>query len=416
MKNANRLTSVLVGCVVLLGGTCLCAQDWPQWRGPNRSATATGFKAPKTWPKELTKKWRVTVGSGVATPALVGDRLYVATREDGNEIIRCLKASNGEEVWQDKYSAAAPTRPGSGFNNEFVGPRASPAVGEGKVVTLGVRGTLSCYDAAKGKRLWRHNEIKGWPRFFTSSSPIIVDKLCVAQLGSPDDGAVVAYELAGGKEKWKWTGDGPAYASLALLTVGDTKAIIAETNTKIVALSVDGGKLLWETAYRVGGRRGYNASTPLVDGQTVIYAGSGRGTKAVRLEKKGDKLVSKELWSNTNGVMFNTPVLTNGLLFGLSENDRLFCINAKDGKTAWTASLGGGGGRRGGGYGSIVAAGSVLLALTPTGQLTVFEANAKEFKKLASYTVGTQTYAYPVVSGNRILVKDQNALTLWTVE
>ena len=51
--------------------------DWPQWRGPNRDGKATGFKAPATWPKELKQEWKIPVGNGVATPALVGDRLYV---------------------------------------------------------------------------------------------------------------------------------------------------------------------------------------------------------------------------------------------------------------------------------------------------------------------------------------------------
>ncbi len=69
-------------------------------------ARATGFKAPKTWPKELKKKWTVPVGEGVATPALVGERLYVFTRQDGQEIIRCLRAADGEEVWKDSYKVA----------------------------------------------------------------------------------------------------------------------------------------------------------------------------------------------------------------------------------------------------------------------------------------------------------------------
>ena len=43
--------------------------EWPQWRGANRDAKAPDFKAPKTWPKELTQKWKVMVGEGVATPA-----------------------------------------------------------------------------------------------------------------------------------------------------------------------------------------------------------------------------------------------------------------------------------------------------------------------------------------------------------
>src|SRR5438132_3061299 len=103
MKNAQWTMAVLAGCGMLLSATHLQAQDWPQWRGPNRDAKATGFKAPKDWPKELKKKWKVAVGDSVATPALVGDKLYVFSRQDGNEVIRCLKASDGEEVWQDKY-------------------------------------------------------------------------------------------------------------------------------------------------------------------------------------------------------------------------------------------------------------------------------------------------------------------------
>lgn len=71
----------------------------------------------------------------------------------------------------------------------------------------------------------------------------------------------------------------------------------------------------------------------------------------------------------------------------------------------------------GAGYGSIVDAGNVLMALTPAGQLVVFEPGDKEFKQLASYKVAAgQTHAYPVASGNRIFIKDRDSLTLWTVD
>ncbi len=76
MKNANRAARVLVGCVVLLGATCIQAEDWPQWRGPNRDNKVAGFTEPTTWPKELTKKWSTKVGIGDAGPLLVGDKVY----------------------------------------------------------------------------------------------------------------------------------------------------------------------------------------------------------------------------------------------------------------------------------------------------------------------------------------------------
>ena len=71
----------------------------------------------------------------------------------------------------------------------------------------------------------------------------------------------------------------------------------------------------------------------------------------------------------------------------------------------------------GGGFGSIVAAGNVLFALTPSAQLLVFEAGGREFKQLAKYAVSTgSTHAYPVISGNRIFIKDKDSVTLWSVE
>jgi len=298
------------------------------------------------------------------------------------------------------------------------------------VVTLGLRGTLSCYDASEGKLLWRKNDYEGsWPRFFTSASPVLAGGLCVAQLGGGDNGGVIAYDLGTGEEKWRWQGGGPAYASPTLLTVGGQHYVIAETENKIVALALADGTLAWEAPFAVEGR-GYNASTPIVEGQTIYYAGSNRGATAVKLEKEGDGLKATELWKNTdNSVQFNTPVVKDGLLYGLAANNQFFCIKTTDGSTAWTAPLDaeqndaeseqGGGRRRGGGrggYGSIVDAGAVMLALTPSSELIVFKPSATEFEELARIKVAeSSTYAYPVLSGNRVFIKDQDHVALYTV-
>ena len=409
MKDTNRTMVVLTACVVVMIASCALAQDWPQWRGTNRDAKAAGFTVPKTWPKELTQKWKVTVGQGDATPALVGDKLYVFARQGGDEITLCLNAATGKEVWQDKYAAQAIT----GAPSSHPGPRSSPTVADGKVVTLGVGGILSCLDAATGKMLWRKDDFPGaWPKFFTAMSPIVVDGLCIAHLGKQGEGAIVAYDLAAGNQKWKWTGDGPAYASPVLMTVEGAKMIVAQTEKNIVAIAVADGKLLWEAPFAPQGMA-YNAATPIVDGQTIIYTGQGRGTKAVKIEKQGDGFVAKELWNNPeNAVQFNSPILKNGLLFGLSQRGNFFCINAQTGQTVWTDPTGGRGG-----FGSIVDAGSVVLALTSKSPLVAFEPNDKEYKELASFKVAeNQTYAYPVVAGSRIFVKDQDSITLWTVE
>src|SRR2546428_9672264 len=114
MKNANRTTVLFLSCIVSTVASCALAQDWPQWRGPNRDAKAA-FAPPKIWPKELTQKWKVTVGEGVATPALVGDKLYVFCRQDGNEIIRCLNPADGKELWPDNNETPGASGPAQGL-------------------------------------------------------------------------------------------------------------------------------------------------------------------------------------------------------------------------------------------------------------------------------------------------------------
>jgi outer membrane protein assembly factor BamB len=398
------LIVVCSGCIPLPA----MAADWPQWRGPNRDAKASGFQAPKSWPKELVQKWKITVGEGVATPALVADKLYIFSRQDGNEITRCLEADSGKEVWRDKYEATGVGRPAQ----DFSGPRSSPAVADGKVVTLGVHGKLSCLDAATGKIVWRKDDFKGaTPRFAASCSPLLLDGVCIVQLGSESSGGIVAYELATGNEKWKWTADGSAYASPVLITLDGKKAVVAETAKNVVAVGIADGKLLWKTDFAVKGR-GYNSASPVIEGATIIYTGSGRGTRAVKFEQKGDEITAKDLWNNAdNSVMHNSPIIKEGHVFGLTEGDKLFCIDAENGKTDWTSSIGG---KRG--FGSIVDAGPVLMSLTPSAELIVFEPTAKEFKELAKYKVGSETYAYPVVAGNRVFVKDKDSVTLWLFE
>ena len=408
MKTANRSRSaILVGCILGIASGVL-AQDWSQWMGANRDGKAVGFKAPATWPKELNQKWKVTVGKGDATPALVGEKVFVFARDDQGEITLCLDAATGKELWRDSYEVQAANEP----MGKHPGPRSSPTVVDGRVLAYGVRGTLSCLNAADGKVLWRKDDLGGvFPRFFTSSSPLVAEGLCIAQLGGEEKGGIYAYALANGDLKWKWTDDGSGYASPSLLSVGDVKMVVALTSKRLVGLSLSDGKLLWEAAFAPAGRA-YNAATPIVDGSTVIFSGSGRGTKAVKIEKMGDAFTAKELWSNSdNAVQFNTPVLKSGLLYGLSQKGDLFCLGAKDGKTLWSSPMGAKD------FGSLVDAGSVLMAIGTQGELTIFEPGEKEFKKVASYKVTqTEMYAYPVPAGNHLFIKDKDSLIRWDVD
>ena len=409
MKSAGRWVAAAAGVVFVLGVTCAGAQDWPQWRGPSRDGKAGEFNAPAQWPQELTKKWQVNVGLGDGTPALAGNRLYVFAREGGDEVTWCLDADTGKELWKDKVEAKGIGGPAARAHS---GPRSSPAVADGKVVTLGIHGVLSCLDATSGKVLWRKDPFPGkTPRFYTASSPLIVDGVVVAELGGPGDGAVIAYNLADGAEKWRLDGEAPDYSSPVLMTVDGTKQIVALTDKSVVGVGLADGKLLWKVAF-VPQRMAYNAATPIVDGQTVIVTGRDRGTKALKVEKQGAGFGATELWSNDLAVQFNTPVLKDGFLYGLTDRGSLFCINARTGQTAWTDETQHGRG----GFGAVVDAGTCLVALPATGELIVFKPAGDAFAQLAKIKVSdSATYATPVLSGNRVFVKDEGSVTLYTV-
>ena len=408
MKKVNRLTATISGFIILISAGVVFAQDWPQWRGTNRDGKVAGFEAPAKWPTELTRKWKVTVGTGDATPALVDGKLYVFTRQGEDEIIRCMDAGTGKELWQDRCRTQAVTGPA----RSHPGPRSSPTVSDGKVITLGVSGILSCLDRGTGKLVWRHDEFsKAVPQFFTGMSPIIVDKMCIAHLGGKDNGEIVAFDLDTGKEMWKWNGDGPAYGSPILLTVEGTKQVVVQTEINIVSIAVADGRLLWQVPTPVQ-KRFFNCATPIVDGQTVIYSGQGQGTRALMVQKQANDFTVKELWSNEElGTAFNTPVLKDGLLFGLSDRGRLYCMSAGTGQTAWADE------NSHKNFGALLDAGSAIFALPSESELIAFKPSGKEYEELARIKVAdTPVYAHPIIAGNRIYVKDNETLTMWTID
>lgn len=107
---------------------------------------------------------------------------------------------------------------------------------------------------------------------------------------------------------------------------------------------------------------------------------------------------------------YHSPVLNEGLLFGLSARRNFFCRNAQTGDELWTdkAPRGEGGG--------VLDAGSVLLALTTDSQLVAFQPSNRDYVELARYKVAdTLTWACPILAGNRVFVKDRDTLTLWTL-
>ena len=378
--------------------------DWPQWRGTQRDGRISGFRAPSIWPETLACRWSATVGLGDATPALVGDKLYVFARQGDREATLCLDALHGRELWREEYEAEAVTGPG----RSHPGPRSSPAVAQGKVVTLGVGGVLSCLDAGTGRLLWRKDPFpKTVPISFVAMSPLLLNGTCIAHLGAHRNSAVIAYDLASGEEKWRWAGDGPAYASPVPLTAAGVRQVVVQADLSLVGLAVADGRLLWKVPTPIWGAFS-NSVTPVVDGEVVIYSGQGAGTHAVKIERRGDGFAAARCWTNKNlDLKFSTPVLKDRRLFGLTDRGTFFCLDVASGSTVWVDE------ERRGEYGAILDAGPTILALTEKGVLFAFDPDGTSYAERARIRVSEkETYAHPVVAGRRIYVRDRERLSL----
>ncbi len=408
MKNKNLSTGIILGILILFIPFNSYTQNFPQWRGVNRDGKVTGFIVPQKWPAQLKLNWKVSVGFGDASPVLVSDKLYIFSRQGEYEILRCLDANNGREIWKDSYKAGL----ASGPSASHPGPRSTPIVAEGKIVTLGVNGIISCLDAATGKVLWRNDDFTdGVPVYFTGMSPIFTDGMCIAHLGGPENGKIIAFDLTTGNIKWKCEGDGPSYSSPILMSINEKKQVVVQTDKNLLALASADGKILWQIP-TPDERRFYSSATPVVDGQTLIYTGHGTGTRAVKIQKQGDKFTTNEVWSNGElGTAYNTPVLKEGFLYGQTEKGKLFCMNAGNGQTAWVDTV------MYKNFGAILDAGSVMVALPSTSDLIVYKPDKEAYKELANIKVAdTPVYAHPVLAGNRIYVKDNDTLVMWTTE
>ncbi|HOU96696.1 MAG TPA: PQQ-like beta-propeller repeat protein [Bacteroidales bacterium] len=400
-------------CIVALAisfvtATGLYCQDWTQFRGPNLDCRVTGFKAPDSWPSELVQVWKVTVGTGDASPVISGNKIYVHTRQGSEETAICLDASTGKEIWKSSYSSPAVTGP----STSHPGPRSTPAIASGKIVTLGVAGILSCFDAATGKLIWRKDNPENLvPQYYTGMSPLVINNLCIVHLGTKDNGTILALDINSGNEKWKWTGDGPAYASPSVMNIDGKKHIIFVTEKNLISLDLTDGKLQWSVP-AIPQQRFYNCVSPYVDGQKIYLTGLGSGMKALIVEKKGDKYVPRELWNNTTtGAKWNTPVLKDGFLYGFTDTRRIYCINASTGETAWTDQT------VHSDFATLNDCGQVFIGLPSTGNLLVFNPSATGYNETAKYKVTeTAVYAFPLITNNNIYVKDAETLIMYKIK
>jgi outer membrane protein assembly factor BamB len=405
IADLNRLVLIPLSVVLV---TRLSAADWPQWRGPNRDGITRDFSAPSNWPASLKENWRITVGEGHSSPVAAEDRVYLLTRQEEDEVVRCLDSASGKEIWKASYPAAYTMNPAATGHGK--GPKSTPVLSGGKLFTFGINGVLSCFDTKTGKVKWRREFSKEYPStsplYGTAMSPIIVNDACIAHVGGHNKGGLAAFDVETGSTRWIYQGDGPAYSSPVVATLAGVPQLVTYTQNDVIGVSPATGKLLW----KVAAKRPYdtNSVTPLVYKDLVIFSLDQKGIGAFRLAKQGENLVPQEVWRNPAVESdMNTPVLQGNRLIGFSYRKRgqFFCLDADFGKTVWE------GPGRSGENAAILNAGGFFFLLTDEAKLIVLKADARSYAPLKEYQVASSpTWAHPLLLGNRILVKDKTTL------
>ena len=383
-------------------------QDYPQWRGRNRDGAASAFTPPEAWPESLTLKWKVGVGSGYATPLVIGDRVFAFTRRDGSEIVMALDATTGNEIWSTGYPAPYKMQPGTEQHGE--GPWGTPLFHNNTLYTVGISGIVSAFDAVTGKLMWQTSAPAVGPLYGTAMSPVADRDVVIVHVGGHDSGALTAFDASTGKVQWAWSGDGPGYGSPVIAEIAGTRQVITETQEKIVGVDLLTGALLWERELKSPYTT--NSVTPVIFGDVVIYSTEEAGIIAIRPLKEGTAWSTETVWETTDAwLKMSSPVMVGDTLFGLSSKNsgQYFAIDARTGEVLWLGQP------READNTAIVTWGDLVFLLNDDAQLTVARGSRMGLEPVRRYTVADgATYAQPTITGDRIFIKDVDTLALWS--
>lgn len=402
-----------LGLGMLPGGAR--AADWPQWRGPSRTGTVDAV-LPEELPAKLGVVWRVEVGEGHSSPVVVGDRVYSYARRGDDEVVTALALDDGHEVWSRTFATPYTVNPAAMAHGK--GPKATPVVAGGSLCTLGISGTLRCFDRSDGAVRWSHDFAGRYdatsPDFGVAGSPLVVGDLLVVFVGGVERGSLAAFRLANGKEVWSWEGDAPAYASPIEVTLGGTRQIVTQSRDHILSVDAASGELLWSLPFETPFKQ--NIVTPALTGAgLLVFSGLEQGIFALRATHGEDGWHTEEVWRNDAEPLYmSSPVLDDGVVYGLTHKNRgqLFALDASTGETLWSSEA------RMGDNASLVVAGDRLLVLTSGADLLVAPTSRKDWSPQASYQVAdSPTWAHLVVVDqgvlvSGVLVKDKTSLAL----
>jgi len=425
--NKNITRSVAVSSLLTLSLIIheVAANDWPQWRGPDRTDISKETGVLKQWPEGGPKQvWlNKDAGLGYSGFSIVAGKLFTMGARGGTEFLIALDANTGKQLWCAEIGALL-------TNNWGDGPRGTPTVEADRVYALGGQGTLVCCDTAGGKLIWKKTmqELGGKaPSWGYTESPLVDGKLVVCTPGGAQ-GAVAALDKMTGTVVWqsKEFTDPAQYSSLIAVNHNGARQYIQLTMQSVAGVAAADGKLLWRSDWP--GKVAVIPTPIFRDGCVYVASGYKVGCKQVKVaadNKVSDVYVNTVMVNHHGGV-----VLVGDHLYGYSDGtggpsggSGWVCQNFKTGEQVWVEK------KLGKGAVGCCTEGLLYCLEESNGKnpasVVLIEASPKGWKEHGRFTLDPQTaqrspkgriWTHPVVANGKLYLRDQELIFCFDVK
>jgi outer membrane protein assembly factor BamB len=341
--------------IVVFEAVSLRADDWPQWLGKERDGVWRESGILEKFPTDGVKvRWRAPIGGGYSGPAVANGRVYVMDRKlaegsnnpgnafsrgeiPGTERVLCLNEADGKVLWQHEYDCIYTV-------SYAAGPRATPAMQDGKVYTLGAEGHLRCLDAEKGTLLWAHDcksdfGIKA-PMWGFAGHPL-VDGQKIICLAGGDGSVAVAFDKDTGKELWRaLSAQEPGYAPPMIYEFAGKRQLIIWHPEAVNGLDPETGKVYWTHRHTPPVRSGMTIPSPLKIGDLLFLTSFYNGSLLLRIDSDQPSVVwqsKKVSEKDTDGLhsVMATPLIEKGYIYSPCSYGQFRCLKLETGERLW---------------------------------------------------------------------------------
>ncbi len=354
MKKQRVLLSLIVASVCWSVNP-VDAEDWPEWRGPNRLGIWHEDGIIDRFPESgLKVSWRAPVGSGYAGPAVANGRVFLldwmedpqSRTLDGTERVMALDEQTGAVLWTHEWHTSYRML----MVTYAIGPRATPTVDGDRVYVVGATGRLWCLDVATGAVIWQTDYVEEYdtsvPTWGITSAPLVDGNRLIAIVGGEPDALVVAFDKHTGEEIWRAVEavQEMGYTQPVIYEAGGARQLIIWHPGALVSLDPVTGDAYWEQAWEVGS--GMSVATPVKSDDYLLVSQFYNGSMMTRLNR--DRPDATMLWKGssrselpdeTDGLhsTITTPIILGDHIYGIGSYGELRGLDARTGERVWTS-------------------------------------------------------------------------------